>query len=239
MTDINLDEYYDAVVVDSDGEKVGGVGQVFLDEQTGQPSWVTVRTGLFGLKESFVPLVDARLEGGALHVAFTKDFIKEAPRQDPDTPMTVAEEDALQAYYGTEDEPDKIASADAAAGEPAPTAADLYAGQSVRAAEDTTPAATTPDDTEPDDEVSAVGNETPADETPADEVPADDDETPTPTPPAQVPSSEHKDWVEPEKHVYGFQTNFAEETEDDLLEDELTDEPVEDAERHVTFDRED
>lgn len=108
MTDISLDQYYDAVVYDSDDEKVGGVGQVFLDETTGQPSWVTVRTGLFGLKENFVPLVDARLEDGKLHVAFTKDFIKDAPKLDPEAPMTVAEEDALQAYYGTEDEPEKI-----------------------------------------------------------------------------------------------------------------------------------
>ncbi|MBO1030771.1 PRC-barrel domain-containing protein [Tessaracoccus sp. SD287] len=108
MTEFNLDEYYDAVVFDINGEKVGGVGQVFLDEESGQPSWVTVRTGLFGLKESFVPLVEARLEDGVLHVAFSKEFIKDAPRQDPETPMTVAEEDALQAYYGTEDEPEKV-----------------------------------------------------------------------------------------------------------------------------------
>ena len=111
MTEINLDEYYDAVVFDNHGEKVGGVGQVFLDEESGQPSWVTVRTGLFGLKESFVPLVEARLEEGVLHVGFSKDFIKDAPRQDPEAPMTVAEEDALQAYYGTEDEPTKAAEA--------------------------------------------------------------------------------------------------------------------------------
>ncbi|MGA4668734.1 PRC-barrel domain-containing protein [Propionibacteriaceae bacterium Y1923] len=111
MTEINLDDYYDAVVFDSNGEKVGGVGQVFLDEETGSPSWVTVRTGLFGLKESFIPLVDHRLEDGVLHVDFTKEFIKDAPRQDPEAPMTVAEEDALQAYYGTEDEPEKIQAA--------------------------------------------------------------------------------------------------------------------------------
>ena len=111
MTEINLDEYYEAVVMDSNGDKVGGVGQVFLDEETGKPSWVTVRTGLFGLKESFVPLVEHRLDDGRLHVPFTKDFIKDAPRQDPEAPMTVAEEDALQAYYNTEDEPEKLASA--------------------------------------------------------------------------------------------------------------------------------
>ncbi|HEY8372100.1 MAG TPA: PRC-barrel domain-containing protein, partial [Pseudonocardiaceae bacterium] len=44
------DEVYDA-----NGEKIGKVGQVYLDDETGQPAWVTVRTGLFGMKESFVP----------------------------------------------------------------------------------------------------------------------------------------------------------------------------------------
>ncbi|MDX6319973.1 MAG: hypothetical protein QOD35_3373, partial [Nocardioidaceae bacterium] len=29
----------------SDGSKIGSVGQVYLDDQTGQPAWVTVNTG--------------------------------------------------------------------------------------------------------------------------------------------------------------------------------------------------
>ena len=40
----------------SDGEKIGRAGQVYLDDQTGRPEWVTVNTGLFGTNESFVPL---------------------------------------------------------------------------------------------------------------------------------------------------------------------------------------
>ena len=46
-------------VYDSDGAKIGAARQVYVDDETGEPEWVTVRTGLFGLNESFVPLADA------------------------------------------------------------------------------------------------------------------------------------------------------------------------------------
>lgn len=39
--------------VGSGGSKIGDVGQVYLDEQTGQPLWVTVTTGMFGTWQSF------------------------------------------------------------------------------------------------------------------------------------------------------------------------------------------
>ena len=42
--------------VDNDGDKLGKIGNVYLDDRTGEPAWVTVNTGLFGTKESFVPL---------------------------------------------------------------------------------------------------------------------------------------------------------------------------------------
>ncbi|MET4096300.1 PRC-barrel domain-containing protein, partial [Arthrobacter sp. UYCu712] len=50
-------------VMSPDGEKIGGIGQVYLDDDTDKPSWVTVKTGLFGLRESFVPLEGAWIQG--------------------------------------------------------------------------------------------------------------------------------------------------------------------------------
>ena len=32
----------------SDGREIGGVGEIYLDDETGAPEWVTVATGLFG-----------------------------------------------------------------------------------------------------------------------------------------------------------------------------------------------
>src|SRR5687768_9142914 len=42
-------------VYDQDGDKIGSASEIYLDDETGQPEWITLRTGLFGTKESFVP----------------------------------------------------------------------------------------------------------------------------------------------------------------------------------------
>lgn len=87
-------------VVGHDGEKIGGIGELYVDDETNQPSWVTVKTGLFGMKESFVPLREATLRGEDLVVPYTKDQVKDAPRVDPDGHLEPGEEDRLYSHYG-------------------------------------------------------------------------------------------------------------------------------------------
>ncbi len=48
-------------VYDPNGARIGSASDVYLDDETAQPEWMTVRTGLFGTKESFVPIRDAAL----------------------------------------------------------------------------------------------------------------------------------------------------------------------------------
>ena len=95
-----LDRLEGATVYDSDGDKVGKVEQIYLDDETGTPSWVTVNTGLFGSSESFVPLQQAELTGEDLRVGFDKETIKDAPRMDADRHLDRDEEDGLYRYYG-------------------------------------------------------------------------------------------------------------------------------------------
>ena len=80
-------------------EKLGRIGQIYVDDETSEPSWVTVKTGLFGTSESFVPLNQARLEGDDIIVDYDKDTIKNAPRIDPDGDLTPREELELFRYY--------------------------------------------------------------------------------------------------------------------------------------------
>ncbi|NNG19352.1 PRC and DUF2382 domain-containing protein [Naumannella sp. ID2617S] len=89
-----------STVYDNDGDKVGKVSQVFLDDATNEPTWVTVNTGLFGLNESFVPVAGARLDGDSLHVPYDKKQIKDAPNFDPEHHLDASEERALEDYYG-------------------------------------------------------------------------------------------------------------------------------------------
>ena len=50
------DVYVRRNAVDPQGNKIGSVGQVDVNDETGRPDWITVNTGLFGMKENFAPL---------------------------------------------------------------------------------------------------------------------------------------------------------------------------------------
>jgi uncharacterized protein (TIGR02271 family) len=82
------------------GDKIGSIGQIYTDLSTGEPSWVTVRTGLFGMSESFVPLEGATDNGKDIMVNYDKDTVKDAPRIDADRELSPDEEATLYAHYG-------------------------------------------------------------------------------------------------------------------------------------------
>jgi uncharacterized protein (TIGR02271 family) len=92
-------------VIAADGERIGAIGQLYADDDTGEPTWVTVRTGLFGTHESFVPVDGARAEGDDLVVPYTKEHVKDAPRVDTDGHLEPDEEDRLYAHYEREARP--------------------------------------------------------------------------------------------------------------------------------------
>jgi uncharacterized protein (TIGR02271 family) len=87
-------------VYDESGEKIGSASEVYLDDETGQPEWVTVRTGMFGTKESFVPIRDANLTDDGVRVPVSKDRVKDAPKIDTDGHLSPQEEQELYRYYG-------------------------------------------------------------------------------------------------------------------------------------------
>jgi uncharacterized protein (TIGR02271 family) len=89
-----------STVVDSDGDKIGTAREVYVDDSTGQPEWVTVNTGLFGTSESFIPLSQATLAEDGLRVPFDKKMVKDAPRLGDSGHLTPEEEDELYRYYG-------------------------------------------------------------------------------------------------------------------------------------------
>ena len=88
-------------LIDPAGTKIGKVGQIYLDDQTGQPEWATVNTGLFGSSESFVPLAQAETTGGEIRAPYDRDKIKDAPNVSADGGhLDQAEEVELYRYYG-------------------------------------------------------------------------------------------------------------------------------------------
>jgi uncharacterized protein (TIGR02271 family) len=86
---------------DNEGGKIGKVGQLFLDDSTGRPEFITINTGLFGTSESFVPVQNARMDGDSVIVPFPKDKVKDAPSVDLDGGhLDEPEEQRLYEYYG-------------------------------------------------------------------------------------------------------------------------------------------
>lgn len=92
-------QLFQSTVFGADGVKIGRVGQVYLDDQTMAPNWVTVKTGLFGTKEFFVPLDEAEVEGKQIRVPYDKATILGSPRTEIDQNLSPAEEDDLYNHY--------------------------------------------------------------------------------------------------------------------------------------------
>lgn len=92
----------DHPVYDSDGNKIGDAKHVFLDDVTGEPEWVSVKTGLFGTSESFVPIHEAAVVEDHLEVPYAKDAVKDAPNVDVDAGghLSEDEEHRLYEHYG-------------------------------------------------------------------------------------------------------------------------------------------
>ena len=104
----DMQQYIHKAAVDAEGNRIGKITKAYLDDQTGQPLWILVETGLFGTRQSFAPIHGSRLDGELVVLAVSKDQIKDAPNIDPDAEISESEQDALRQYYsgdlGTADE---------------------------------------------------------------------------------------------------------------------------------------
>lgn len=88
----------------ADGERLGKIDQLYADREDGHPTFLTVSTGLFGSRTSFVPVSEASLHGDDVHVPYTKDQVKDAPSLDPDGEISPEEEDRLYRHYSLTDD---------------------------------------------------------------------------------------------------------------------------------------
>jgi uncharacterized protein (TIGR02271 family) len=89
-----------AAVYDGSGRSVGKIDAIYLDNETNEPEWAAVRTGLFGGHVSLVPLGRGNWDGSALTVPFDKEALKAAPHHDPGTTLSPADEQDLYRHYG-------------------------------------------------------------------------------------------------------------------------------------------
>ena len=98
----DIRELLEATAFDNAGEKLGKVSEVYINDESGQPDFVEVQHGLFGMKSSLVPLRGHALEGDKLKLAFSKDKVEGAPKVDADAHLDKKEQDDLYRHYGLE-----------------------------------------------------------------------------------------------------------------------------------------
>jgi uncharacterized protein (TIGR02271 family) len=84
----------------TDDDKLGTIDEIYLDEETGKPEWMAVKTGLFGSKVSFVPLTDAQAHDDQVRVPYDKSRVKDAPTAEADGHLSQEEEAQLYRHYG-------------------------------------------------------------------------------------------------------------------------------------------
>jgi len=101
ITESDLASVSGGNVVTTSGDKIGGIGQIYLDDQTGEPSFVAANTGLLGTSPSLIPLRDATIRDGDLVVGYDKDMVTNAPPlEDDEGSLSPGQEEKLYDYYG-------------------------------------------------------------------------------------------------------------------------------------------
>jgi hypothetical protein len=89
-------------VRDREGEKLGSLGDLYLDEATDRPAYAGVRTGLLGRNESIIPLEGIAEREGDLVVPHDAERVRSAPSVNLDEAVGEDDADRLRAHYGIE-----------------------------------------------------------------------------------------------------------------------------------------
>ncbi|MFI2609328.1 PRC and DUF2382 domain-containing protein [Kitasatospora sp. NPDC018619] len=137
QTDIDPRDLIGHKAVDRNGDKIGTVDEVYLDDATGRPEWAAVRTGIFG-RDAFVPLTTSEFAGDELRVPYDKSLVKESPDFGVGQHLSPAQELQLYRYYGLDTPADGRPSGDNGS---RPQQSDLDFGTTAAAAGTTTAAA--------------------------------------------------------------------------------------------------
>ncbi|MEU4569638.1 YsnF/AvaK domain-containing protein [Micromonospora sp. NPDC023956] len=106
LTEQQIRSLYGQDVQDRSGARIGSVGQVWADA-AGEPTWVSVKTGVMGHHESMAPLSSARMQEGRLSMPYDKSTVKSAPTVDTGTDQPLGAEQIAQLYahYGLSQQP--------------------------------------------------------------------------------------------------------------------------------------
>jgi sporulation protein YlmC with PRC-barrel domain len=96
----NVAEWHGKTIVDRDGEKIGKLQDVYVDVETDEPQFATVKEGFIGRHLTFVPLGGITVAPDALQVRVSKEQVKKAPNiEQHGEELSRADESALYHHY--------------------------------------------------------------------------------------------------------------------------------------------
>jgi sporulation protein YlmC with PRC-barrel domain len=97
------EKYEDYKVYDNQGERIGKVDDLFVDE-TDREEYIGVKMGFLGLKSTLIPMDIVRVNEGerTIEVSESKDHVKSAPSFDDDEDITPDYEDRIRSHFGLE-----------------------------------------------------------------------------------------------------------------------------------------
>jgi len=99
MDAVDAEWYPGRTAVDQSGRTIGSISHVFMDEKSGRTDWISVTTGLFGLRDNYAPLIGSRVEGDNVVLLVDKELVKNSPNSASTDHLTPEEREALTAYY--------------------------------------------------------------------------------------------------------------------------------------------
>ena len=96
----SVTEWHGKMLVDRDGENIGNLQDVYVDVETDEPQFGTVKEGFIGRHLTFVPLGGIQIGPDDLQVAVTKEQVRSAPDvQMHGEELSQADESALYHHF--------------------------------------------------------------------------------------------------------------------------------------------
>jgi hypothetical protein len=96
----NITEWHGKDVRDSSGERIGKLEDVYVDVETDEPMFGTIKEGFFGRHLTFVPLPGVTLGPDYLQVAASAAMVKAAPNIElQGDELTQGDESRLYHHY--------------------------------------------------------------------------------------------------------------------------------------------
>lgn len=96
----NIAEWHGKDLVDRHGEKIGRLEDVYVDVETDEPMFGTVKEGLIGRHLTFVPLAGITIGPNDLQVTVSREEVKSAPNIElRGDELSKADESTLYHHY--------------------------------------------------------------------------------------------------------------------------------------------